>query len=455
MPAGGTWKVQNKQRPGAYINFVSVPRPLGTIGTRGVIAVALPMKWGAVGEVIEVLGTDLLNGKSLAKIGYSAFDTVESLPFRLALSNCYKGLFYRIDTGATKATGTISESKITVAAKYPGTVGNQVSVAITETPVDSDIFTVSIYYKGTLTENFVVEEVEDLEAIESEWLDFIVTEEADIIPEIAGVTLQSGTDGETSFENLIGFFNAVEYEDWHCMAVLGSDTEANVIIKAKIEQLREQRGKKVQAALYNYNNANYEGIISCYQGYKTSIDTVTAELFPLFVASITAGAAVNESNTCRVLTDAIEIIDPVAEEDIDDKLKDGWFILTYMQDKTICVEQDINTLTEFTLDKNYEWCKNRVIRTTDEIGNSCALIFNKRYAGKVNNDSSGRNQFKAEIINLLETLRDLGAVTNVDGATDVTVLQGEAIDSVYTEVYVQVVDSMEKLYMIVYLRSNQ
>ena len=117
MPAGGTWKVQNKQRPGAYINFVSVPRPLGTIGTRGVIAVALPMKWGAVGEVIEVLGTDLLNGKSLAKIGYSAFDTVESLPFRLALSNCYKGLFYRIDTGATKATGTISESKITVAGK--------------------------------------------------------------------------------------------------------------------------------------------------------------------------------------------------------------------------------------------------------------------------------------------------------------------------------------------------
>ena len=35
MPAGGTWTVQNKVRPGAYINFVSVPKALGTLGERG------------------------------------------------------------------------------------------------------------------------------------------------------------------------------------------------------------------------------------------------------------------------------------------------------------------------------------------------------------------------------------------------------------------------------------
>ena len=41
MPAGGTWQSQNKVRPGAYINVVGVPKPLGSIGDRGVVAIVM------------------------------------------------------------------------------------------------------------------------------------------------------------------------------------------------------------------------------------------------------------------------------------------------------------------------------------------------------------------------------------------------------------------------------
>lgn len=44
--AGGVWLSQNKVRPGAYINFRQVAKPLLTVGDRGIATVALPLSWG-------------------------------------------------------------------------------------------------------------------------------------------------------------------------------------------------------------------------------------------------------------------------------------------------------------------------------------------------------------------------------------------------------------------------
>ena len=72
--AGGTWKAQNKIRPGAYINFKAVPKPSNRLGSRGVMTMPVPLSWGPEGKVIELLSTHLLDGKRLAKIGYVATD---------------------------------------------------------------------------------------------------------------------------------------------------------------------------------------------------------------------------------------------------------------------------------------------------------------------------------------------------------------------------------------------
>ena len=41
---------QNKVLPGAYINFVSRPRAMGSLGERGVVCVGMELDWGREGR---------------------------------------------------------------------------------------------------------------------------------------------------------------------------------------------------------------------------------------------------------------------------------------------------------------------------------------------------------------------------------------------------------------------
>ena len=451
MPAGGTWTVQNKQRPGAYINFVSVPKPVGTIGDRGVMTACLPMTWGPAGQLITLYGEDLLNGKSLAKVGCTAFDTDESLPYRLALAGSYKALLFRADTGGTKATNAISTGVLTANAKYAGSTGNNISVVITKDKPAVGQHTVDILFKLVQQESFVISKLVDFNEIESEWVDFVVpaSPSSTDIPATAGAVLAGGTNGTVTGETTYpAYFSAVDGEHWQCMAI-NTSAAVGSQVTAFIKLLRDTRGKKVQAVVYDYTDADYEGIISVNQGFKTAQDTVTVDLFPLYVASITAGANVNESNTARVVTDALTITNPIAEEDIEDALQAGKFLLSYRQDGAVCVEKDINSLHSFTVDKNYAFSKNRVVRCLDEIGNTTALVFNRNYCGKVDNNDVGRNLYKTELISMMDQLQTLGAVQNFKGTSDITVLPGTDVDSVVVDMLVQPVDSMEKLYMTV------
>lgn len=450
MPAGGTWTVQNKVRPGAYINFVSVPKPVGSMGNRGVVAVGMPMTWGPENELIKLTGDELLNGASLAKVGVTAFDTEESLPYRVILAGCYTALLYRTDTGGAKATATILANTLTVSAKYKGSTGNKITVVIVEDKPEEGDYTIQVLVNSLLQETFVCNEITELEDIESNFVEFTVVDDDADIPTTAGITLAGGTNGTVSSSTYSTFWGLLDTQNFQCLAMYDITTSGlPALIKDKIQIWREQRGKKVQAVVYDYTSADYEGIISVNQGFKTSTETVDTALFPLWVASMTAGAEVNKSLTAAVVEDGVEIINPILEDEIEDALNVGRFVLSYRQDGAVCVEKDINTLHTFTVDKNYAFSKNRVIRCLDEIGNSCALIFNRNYAGKVDNDSIGRNQYKTELIAFIDTLVGIRAVTDFDGAQDVTVLPGEAVDAVVVDLLVQPVDSMEKLYMTV------
>lgn len=449
MAAGGTWITQNKKRPGAYINFVSVPKPIGTLGSRGVVAVGLPMTWGPENELIKLTGDDLLNGASLPKIGCTATDTEESLIYRVALSGCFTALLFRTDSGSTKATATLAQSVLTATAKYAGTTGNKITVAIVKDKPSAGIHTVQILVNNLLQESFEIKTLQEFEDIESQYVVFTVDNPEESIPVSSGTPLTGATNGEVSKDLYTNFWNLLDTKNFQTVVMYDNDPTIPPLLKSKVEIWREKRGKKVQAVVHDYTSADYEGIISVDQGFKTSTETVDEVMFPLWVASMTAGAEVNESLTASVVEDGIEIINPVLEDKIEDALTQGRFILSYRQDGAICVEQDINSLHSFTVDKNYAFSKNRVIRCLDEIGNTTALIFNRNYNGKVDNDNTGRNVYKAELISMFDQLADIRAITNFDGASDVTVLPGSSVDAVVVDVEIQPVDSMEKLYMTV------
>lgn len=77
---GGVFTTQNKVLPGAYINFVSKARALGSIGERGIVAVPFIGSWGKENEVISLTAEDFQKS-CLSVLGYSYTDD-KILPLR-------------------------------------------------------------------------------------------------------------------------------------------------------------------------------------------------------------------------------------------------------------------------------------------------------------------------------------------------------------------------------------
>lgn len=440
--AGGTFLTQNKIRPGAYINFKGVAKPLSSLGTRGIMTMPVPMSWGAT--ITELLSIDLIDGKSLPKIGYTALDE-ESQIFREALKNAYKAIVYRLDTGGTKATAVLTP--LTATAKYAGIVGNEISVSVVENTA-ANAFDVITIFRNVEKDRQTVTTVGELE--DNDWVVFSGT--GNVVAN-AGVTLAGGTNGTVSDATYKNYRDAIKAYNWNTMAIPQDASSQTQNFITFIESQRDTFGKKVQAVLYNVD-ADYEGIISVAQGYKTTDETISPTTFVAYVAGLTAGANPNESNTYHVIPGAVSIVypngvTPYGNEEIIEALQAGKFVLSTRQDGAVVVEQDINTLHTFTPDKGYAFSKNRVIRTLDEINNSIALLFERSYIGKVDNNDDGRNIFKSDIINYLNNLQNISAIRNFDPTRDIQIYAGEAIDAIVVDLAVQPVDSMEKLYMTV------
>ena len=106
---------------------------------------------------------------------------------------------------------------------------------------------------------------------------------------------------------------------------------------------------------------------------------------------------------------------------------------------------DINSLISFTPDKGSEFSKNRVMRVLDQICNDVYAQFSKYYIGKLDNNEDGRGLMKAWIVGYLKEMQANNGIRDFD-ASDVTVEQGNTLDSVVVTIAIMPVDSVEKVY---------
>ena len=152
MPiGGGTFTVQNKILPGAYINFVS----MGTnakMGSRGVAALPLELNWGPDDKVFTMTATDF-NATSLKVFGYDPTDA-NILLVREALKRAKSLLIYRVNGGGAKASATVGG--MTVTAKYGGTHGNDIMVAVITNVDDATKVDVVTYLDGVVMDSQTV-----------------------------------------------------------------------------------------------------------------------------------------------------------------------------------------------------------------------------------------------------------------------------------------------------------
>ncbi len=432
--AAGTWTTQNKVRPGAYINFNTVPKAVGTVGDRGIVTIPLQLSWGESGKIIAIeAGEDIFT-----KLGYSITDS-KLLLVNEALKRANKLLLYRLNTGI-KASAT--NENLTITAKYGGVRGNDITVKIAVNVDNASKFDVTTLLSGNVIDVQTVGNMSELKG--NDWVVFSGTGTLTVT---AGIPLTAGADGSITNQNYIDYLSAVEIFDFNTMALPVIDNTLKSTAVSFCKRLREDEGKKIQIVVENYPTADYEGAISVKNGVILSDGTTLTPVQAVaWVAGATAAAHINESLTYATYDGAVDVVPKYTNSQIIAALQAGEFVFTAKNNQAV-VEQDINTLTSLTPTKGKAFRKNRVIRVLDGINNDFVRIFSDFYIGKVDNNADGRNLLKNECISYLDTLQGINAIQNFNSQSDIVVQQGNDADSVYIETYTQPVDSIEKIYM--------
>ena len=429
---GGTFTTMNKVLPGAYINFVSIARALGTMGERGIVAMPLEMDWGPEDEVITI-DTEEFQKEALNILGYN-YAHEKMRPLREVFKGASIVKLYRINTGGTKATATIGTG-VTVTAKYPGVRGNNIKIVVQANIDDEGKFDVITYLDTTMVDKQTVAAISELKP--NNFVEFSGTGALEVT---AGVPLTGGENGAATGESYSNFLDKIEAEDFTTLLYAGEDEVTKSLFDSFTKRMRDDEGVKITTVLFDYAKADFEGVISV----KNNKELV------YWVAGQTAGAAVNESLTNKVYDGEYEVNTKFKKREFEQAIQNGEF--TFYQDgDTVRVLKDINTFISFSPEKNQDFSSNRVIRVLDQIANDTARIFNDFYLGKVTNDDIGRQLFKNELVNYHEQLLNIRAIENFN-EEDIIVLPGAQKQDVIVNEVVQPTDAMEKLYMSVQVR---
>lgn len=439
--AGGTWVTQNKVRPGTYINFKARPQPLGTLGDRGVVAFPTALPWGNPSGVTVLEAAEFMD-KSQELIGFRATDP-RIRHIAAAVSHARTVLLYRLGgSGAVKAKAT--EGQLTATAKWGGTRGNNLQIVIQSNIDNPKAYDVRTLLDSEEVEIQTVAKIGDLQP--SAYIDWSGT---GTLTPTAGIKLTGGADGTAGGSDFSAALTAFEAYQFNVLGVPLTDSTSKQLAAAYVRRQREEEGRKLQAVLVGYPQADYEGIISLKNGVITSDGLkVAPEMLLWEIAACIAAANVNESLTYTAIPNAVDAYPRLSNGETITALRKGELVITAVNG-TAVIEQDINTLTSFNPKKSRAFSKNRVVRVLDSIANDVKRIFDQFYIGKVSNNDDGRALLKAEVVSYLLNLQGIGAIQNFDSQKDISVAQGTDVDSVMIELTIQPVDSIEKIYMTV------
>lgn len=430
---GGTFTVQNKVLPGAYINFVSKARAVGTMGERGTIAFLWNGDWGEENKIITVESEDFQKN-SMSIFGYNYTDD-KMIFLREVFKGAKSAKIYFTGKG-TKASAVIG--KLTITAVFNGTRGNSIKIVI-EKNADgkSDIYTLI----GKEMAEVDVQSVSSIEELKDN--DYVRFSGNGDITETAGTNLSGGTNGLVTGNDYSMFLDKVEAEEFTSLIYAGNDEQTKSLFADFTKRLREDEGYKITTVLYNYKKADFEGVISVKNNILTQ--GIDESSLVYWVGGKNAGAEINESLTNQKYDGELEINTSYKKSELKKAIENGEFIF-YSDKDEIKVLKDINTFVSVTPNKNSDFSNNQVIRVIDAVANDTARIFDTYYLGKVQNNDIGRDIFKSELINYHQTLQSIQAITNFK-SDDIEVTKGVEKGDVIVNEFIEPVGAMDKLYM--------
>lgn len=433
MLGGGNFtSIGTKVLPGSYINFQSIMQANEELSSRGYAAIALEnLDWGNDESIFTVTNTDFKEN-ALKIFGYEyTHNKLKGL--RDLFLNANTVYCYRLNSG-NKAHNDYAT------AKFSGTRGNNLKVAVSVNVDNTNMFDVITYLDDKKVDSQIVESANDL--IDNDYL---------IFNKNNSLTITAGTPllGGTNKVNITGndyqeFLNKLEVYSFNTLGCLSMDNTIKALFVAFTKRMRDEMGSKFQTVIYNMP-ADYEGIINVKNKIDDENEPENSIIY--WVTGVSAGCEVNKSNVNKLYTGEFLVNTSYKQIELESSIKKGEFILHKNGDE-IRVLSDINSLITLNEYKNKDFQNNQVIRVLDQIGNDIAVLFNKTYLGQVPNNSAGRTSLWNDIVKIIKELNQLQAVENFE-SENVKVEMGDSKKSVAVSLSITPVCAMEQLYMTV------
>ena len=428
---GGSFTVQNKKLPGAYINFVSVAAASATLSDRGVATMPLELDWGKEGEVFEVTNEDFQ--KNTLKIFGYAYDHVKMKGLRDLFLNAKTLYVYRLNGGGTKASNTYAE------ALYGGTRGNDLKIVIQTNADDDEKFDVKTLMGTTEVDSQTVSAASELVA--NDYVKFKT--EADLAV-TASTPLTGGTNKTVDGTAHQSYLDKIQPYSYNTMGVVVTDDTTKKLYASFNKRLRDEMGIKFQLVLHNHA-ADYMGVISIKNNVTDSGESAASLVY--WVTGLEAGCAVNKSCQNRLYDGEFTVDTDFTQTELEQAIDAGEFVL-HQVNSDVRVLDDINTMVTTSDTQGDVFKDNQTIRVIDQIANDIAVVFNTKYLGTVPNDEAGRLSLWSDIVKHHQELQDIRAIENFSDS-DVSVEAGNDKKSVSVNDAVQPVNAMGKLYMTV------
>lgn len=408
MLGGGNFTTMTKVLPGAYINFESEGSGATTSSDRGYVGYAHSFGWGEEDKIV-ILTADNFMKNSEKIFGYKYGDE-KLLPIREIFANANVIYTYKLASGGTRASNTLA------LAKYSGSRGNDIKIAVSQDVDDEKKMIVDTYLDISKVDSQTVTNASELKDN-----DYVTFKKDAEIKVTAATPLQNGSDGTVDASAHLKFLSKLEaYSSVNTVAYDGEDQTIAKTYAAWSKRMRENVGIKVQAVLYNiaYDNECVINVVNCK-------DIVA------WVAGLEAGLGVNES-AMNVTYDGEVSEDVIKSSERDsealiDAIKKGQFVI-HNVDGTPKVLKDINSLVTFTNEKGSIFSDNKTIRVIDQIARDVTQIFNETYLGG-DTSAETRESFKSDIKKEHDTLVNIKALESYDEkALSVNLFNKDAFD---------------------------
>ncbi len=447
--AQGSFTDFDKIRPGAYVRFMATRTDADMLGANGIVATVLPLAWGD--DIVRLTADDVRGGRTLELTGY-AMGAPELVSVQKALENAREVVIVRGDSGSTKATAAVS-AVLTATAKYGGVLGNGITVTIEPF---GDSFVVITALNGTEVARSVGSTAEEIE--DNVYVDFTGTGG---LSEQAATALEGGSNGTVGgwsedVEEVIGGLNY----DVVVMTNPSNLVDFEKFLKREHDAGRYRTGVAVGTYSSDSDDGNFEGLVKIDEAQYPALarypngteHSLTAGEVAHWAAGLYAGTSINRGNTYAVVPYVVELEKAYNDEETIARLNKGFFLLTYRRDGAVVVEQDINSLHIFSSMRTKAYSKNRTMRTLVYIQEYIADLFETGYIGKVNANEHGRSALSGDIVAFMMRLSDEGAIRNFNISEDISIRMGAEPDTIIVDLFVQPMDSLEKLYLTINTR---